>query len=59
MEVVLLIVIGVCAVIIGAGVFLWRRNALAIDKAKAQAEAMDLMGDVKRDLSNWRDKLGK
>lgn len=59
MDAIVWVLLGVCVIVIGAALFLWRRGAIAVDVAKAKAGAIDLMDDTKRDVSKWRDKLGK
>jgi hypothetical protein len=46
-------------VVAGVAAFLWRRGALALDRDKAKAGVDSVMGDIQRDVHNWRDKLGK
>ncbi len=49
----------VLLVVVGALVFLWRRGALTIDKAKAKQETDEAWDHIQKDVRNWRDKLDK
>jgi|WetSurMetagenome_2_1015567.scaffolds.fasta_scaffold1066009_2 hypothetical protein len=40
-----------------AGVVLYRRGAIAVDKTKVKEEADSAWEHIQKDVRNWRDKL--